>query len=33
MLGQAVNDVKCIVWINKCVGRNGVVVSDARLFD
>lgn len=24
MLGHAVDDVKCIVWINKCVGRKDV---------
>ena len=24
MLDHAVDDVKCIVWINKCVGRKDV---------
>ena len=27
MLDHAVDDVKCIVWINKCVGRKGVLAG------
>lgn len=30
MLGHAVDDVKCIVWINKCVGRKGVLAAGKR---
>ncbi|MGN7875902.1 hypothetical protein ACTJKJ_20275 [Roseateles sp. 22389] len=30
MLGHAVDDVKCIVWINKCVGRKDVSAGVKR---
>lgn len=30
MLGHAVDYVKCIVWINKCVGRKDVLRVDVR---